>query len=108
MRLRKNRLKQIALKKFESIKDSEGGIQEGFSSSFVLIKCEIWPASNKRQVEIYGIRINDILNMNYQGAEQVNVGDGLCIYVESSKNPDYRVISKKEYTSHFVYEIEKI
>lgn len=108
MRLRRNRIKGIALKKFESIKDNEGGVHEGFSSSFTIVDCEIWPATNKRQVEIYGIRINDILNMNYQGEDLINVGDGLCVYVDKANNPDYRVVSKKAYTSHYVYEIEKI
>ena len=90
------------------IKDGEGGTYEEFSPSFCIIDVEVWPATNKRQVELYGVRVNDILNVNYQGNTLIEVGDGLCVNVSSEQLPDYRVISKKEYTFHQVLEIEKI
>ena len=105
--MRLKRLKPLNLKKFQKVKDNEGGVSEGFSSSAVLIEAEICPARSKRQVEIYGPKINDILNMNYQGEDIIEIGDGLCVYVSSDKDPDYRVISKKIYTQHQVFEIEK-
>lgn len=108
MRLKRNRLKSLALKKLQVIKDEEGGTYEEFSSSFCIIDVEVWPATNKRQVELYGVRVNDILNVNYQGNTLIEVGDGLCVNVSSEQLPDYRVISKKEYTFHQVLEIEKI
>ena len=67
MRLKRNRLKSLALKKLQVIKDGEGGTYEEFSPSFCIIDVEVWPATNKRQVELYGVRVNDILNVNYQG-----------------------------------------
>lgn len=45
--------------------------------------------------------------MNYQGEDIIEIGDGLCVYVSADKEPDYRVISKKTYTQHQVFEIEK-
>ena len=106
VRLRKKNLKQLKLHKFTKVKDNEGGVSEGFAPSFVLINAEIWPATNKRQSELYGLRVNDILNMLYQDETNIEVNDGICVY--SQEKPDYRVISKKSYTSHQVFEIERI
>ena len=106
VRLRKKNLKQLKLHKFISIKDNEGGVSESFSPSFVFIDAELWPATNRRQSELYGLRVNDIMNMLYQGDDVIDVNDGICFYTQ--EKPDYRVISKKSYTSHQVFEIERI
>lgn len=106
MRLRKKRLQQVKLHKFSKVKDNEGGVSEGFSPLSVFIDVELWPASNKKQTELYGLRVNDILNMLYQGDKIIDVNDGICVYTK--EKPDYRVISKKSYTSHQTFEIECI
>lgn len=106
MRLRKQRLQKVKLYKFRKIKDNEGGVSESFSPSFCIIDVELYPATNKRQTEIYGIRVNDILNMLYQGESNIDVNDGISVY--DQEKPDYRVISKKSYTSHQLLEIEKL
>lgn len=106
MRLRKQRLQQVKLYKFSKVKDNEGGVSSGFSPSFCFIDVELYPATNKRQTEIYGIRVNDILNMLYQGETNIDVNDGISVYTQ--EKPDYRVISKKSYTNHHLIEIERL
>jgi hypothetical protein len=89
------------------VTDREGGKYPGYSSEAKEIKANIWPASGKLQAEMYGLRINNILNMLYDGNIAITESDGICVYVDSQSEPDYKVISKKEY-SHGVYELEKI
>ena len=48
-----------------------------------------------------------MLNMLYDGPQELREGDGMCVYVSKDSNPDYKVISIKHY-SHKVIELEKI
>ena len=94
------------LKKKTVIEDNEGGKYPGYSEA-VEINANISPASGKLQAEIYGERLNYILNMLYDGRESINEGDGICVYVSKDSEPDYKVISIKRY-SHLFIELEKI
>ena len=67
------------------------------------IQANIYPASGKLQAEVYGERLNYILNMLYDGSTVINEGD--CIVVNGN---DYKVISIKNYTQHKFIELEKI
>ena len=105
MRIRNKKL--YYLKKKISLTDAEGGKYYTYSSTATEIMANIWPASGKLQAEIYGQRLNYILNMLYDGAEELKEGDGICVYVPSTSDPDYKVISIKPY-SHKLIELEKI
>ena len=94
------------LKKKTVIEDNEGGKYPGYSEA-VEINANISPASGKLKAEIYGERLNYILNMLYDGRESINEGDGICVYVSKDNEPDYKVISIKRY-SHLFIELEKI
>lgn len=94
------------LKKKIVIEDNEGGKYPGYSEP-IEIKANISPASGKLQAEIYGERLNYILNMLYDESQTINEGDGICVYVSKDKEPDYKVISIKRY-SHLFIELEKI
>ncbi len=110
------------LKKKTIIEDNEGGKYSGYSEP-IEIKANISPASGKLQAEIYGERLNYILNMLYDGPYKVIVKDnitlyvvndielcegyGICVYVSKESEPDYKIISIKRY-SHLVIELEKI
>lgn len=95
------------LKKKTIIEDNEGGRYPGYSEESTEIQANIYPASGKLQAEIYGERLNYILNMLYDGPEAINEGDGICVYVYKDNEPDYKVISIKRY-SHIFIELEKI
>jgi len=123
MRL-KNR-KTYYLKTKSVITDGEGGKYPGYSVTPVEIKANIFPAGGKLQAEIYGERLNYILNMLYDDPYITEVrdkvlyyisqnskvefceGGGICVYVSSSSEPDYKIISIKPY-GHLVLELEKI
>lgn len=107
MRLRQCRMKRYYLKKYQSEKDEEGNIISSFSSP-VEIHAEIWPAGGQLQAQIYGARLQYILNMNFQGDTEINERDGICVHVNSENSPDYRVISIKNYFNHQFIELEKI
>ena len=115
--------KTYYLKKKTIIEDNEGGKYEDFEKEGLEIKANISPASGKLQAEIYGVRLNYILNMLYDGPYKVIVKDnitlyvvndielcegyGICVYSSKENNPDYKIISIKPY-SHLVIELEKI
>ena len=95
------------LKKKKIIEDDEGGKDQSFSNKSINISANIYPASGKLQAEIYGQRLNYILNMLYDGNEEIVEGDGICVFVGKDSDPDYKVISIKPY-SHKLIELEKI
>ncbi|MDU4326021.1 MAG: hypothetical protein E7I48_11670 [Clostridium celatum] len=95
------------LKKKEVIEDNEGGKYQAFSNKSINISANIYPASGKLKAEIYGQRLNYILNMLYDGNEEIVEGDGICVFVGKDSDPDYKVISIKPY-SHKLIELEKI
>lgn len=95
------------LKKKINTEDDEGNVYENYSNEPIEIKANIYPASGKLQVEIYGERLNYIFNMLYDGPENLNEGDGICVFVDKDSKPDYKIISIKPY-SHQLIELEKI
>ena len=99
--------KSYYLKKKTVIEDDEAGKYQSYSNESVEVLANIYPASGKLQAEIYGERLNYILNMLYDGPETLNEGDGICVYASKDSNPDYRIISIKRY-SHLFIELEKI
>lgn len=99
--------KTYYLKKKVIIEDNEGGKYEEFEKEGLEIKANISPASGKLQAEIYGERLNYILNMLYDGLLGLVEGDGICVYASKDSEPDYKIISIKRY-SHMVIELEKV
>ena len=103
--MRIKNLRQYILKSKITVEDDEGGKYEDFEKQGTIIKANIHPASGKLQAEIYGQRLNYILNMLCDSNVDIKEGDGICVYTLDSV--DYRVISIKRY-SHLVVELEKI
>ena len=106
MFLKKNRLKLYPMKRFKKIVTDEGIAKEGYTDKVEAVRLELWPASSKLQSEIYGERLNDILNANASKNADINVKDGVCI--ESKTEVTHRVISKKVYSQHQVLELERV
>lgn len=106
MFLKKNRLKPYNLKRFKKIVTDEGIAKKGYTEAVEEVRLELWPASSKLQSEIYGGRLNDILNANASKDANINVKDGVCI--ESKTEVTHRVISKKVYSQHQVLELERV
>ena len=106
MFLKKNRLKPYPLRRFEKIVSDEGVVKEGYADEAEEVRLELWPATSKLQSEIYGDRVNDILNANASKNADINVKDGICI--DSKTEVTHRVISKKVYSQHQVLEVERV
>ena len=106
MFLKKNRLKPYPLRRFKKIVTDEGVAKEGYADEVEEVRLELWPASSKLQSEIYGERLNDILNANASKDAAINVKDGVCI--DSKTEVTHRVISKKVYSQHQVLEVERV
>lgn len=102
MRLRKKTMQQIQLKKKSHKKDQEGNVFPVFLNP-ILIEAELWPANNRLQIELYGQRITSIMDMVCENAVLIDIGDGITF-----DEVEYQVISKKKYTNHSYYEIEKL
>lgn len=106
MFLRKNRLKPYPLRRFKKTVSDEGVVKEGYADDVEEVRLELWPATSKLQSEIYGDRVNDILNANASKNADINVKDGVCI--DSKTEVTHRVISKKVYSQHQVLEVERV
>lgn len=106
MFLKKNRLKPYPLRRFKKTVSDEGVVKEGYADEAEEVRLELWPASSKLQSEIYGDRVNDILNANASKNADINVKDGVCI--DSKTEVTHRVISKKVYSQHQVLEVERV
>ena len=106
MFLKKNRLKPYPLRRFEKTVSDEGVVKEGYADEVEEVRLELWPASSELQSEIYGERLNDILNANASKGANINVKDGVCI--DSKTEVTHRVISKKVYSQHQVLEVERV
>lgn len=88
-------------------KDNEGNKVTSYSDAQE-IKANIYPASGKVQAEMYGDRLNYILNMLYDGKLALKEKDGICVYVSADSAPDYEIISIKPYSKHYLIELEKV
>lgn len=106
MFLKKNRLKLYNIKRFKKIVTNEGVAKEGYADDVEEVRLELWPASSKLQSEIYGERVNDILNANASKDTDINVKDGICI--DSKTDVTHQVISKKVYSKHQFLELERV
>ena len=101
--MKKRSLKKFQIKTYSAVKDNEGNVIETYSDEANEDVALIWPASSKLQTELYGMRVNGILNMHYYGSLAIKEHD--MIYYESIS---YKVISiqnfkrlrLKEYDKH--------
>lgn len=106
MFLKKNRLKPYPMRRFKKNVTNEGVAKEGYADKVEEVRLELWPATSKLQSELYGERINDILNANASKDADINVKDGVCIDIKTEVT--HRVISKKVYSQHQVLELERV
>ena len=124
MHMRRSLIKKYHLRKRVVEKDKEGGSVVSYEAAVpiratiwpasgkiqaeaVEIEAIIWPAGGKVQAEMYGERLAYIKNMEYEGKKTMREGDGICVFVDPESDPDYKIISIKEY-SPMLMELEKI
>lgn len=114
MRLKRNRVKMYHLRPRILRKDDEGGTYVDYGDT-VGFHGELWPAGGKVQAEMYGEKLSYIRNLRivgeyvittdrkgkvhhvYPDGLDITESDGLCLYVPSDADPDYKIISVKPY-----------
>lgn len=104
--MQKRKMKKFSLRKHNPSKDSEGNAIETFGDA-VKDEAIIWPAGGRVQAMTYGLRLKYIVNLNYYGTLNISENDGLCIDVDGTEEPDYKVISTKKYDRFMFIEAEK-
>ena len=116
MKLRRNRVETFYHRKRIVEKDSEGSTRERYGTAS-LIYGESWPASGKVQAQQYGQRLNYIRNLRIsgkyeikpdeKGGTDIQESDGICLFVGSDRESDYKIISIKPYRM-LTLEVEKL
>ena len=123
MRMKRSRTRALYFKNKNVTKDKEGVPNISYGTPFKFIG-EIWPASSKLQVEMYGDRVNSIMNCkikdhyiieqeegvtyyDFGNGKIIKESDGLCVNVKKEESPDYRIISIKPYKPRTL-EVEKL
>ena len=124
MRMKRSRMEMYYHRKKITKKDGEGSTYSEYENA-TGFQGEMWPASGKLQAETYGNRLSYIRNVKIDGRYEIKPdekgvlhylfendmditeGDGMCLYVSKSANPDYAVISIKPY-KHLLLEVEKL
>lgn len=112
--LKRSRLSTYYVRNRTTEKNNEGVTTDAYGEAFP-VEGEIWPATSKRQVEMYGDRVSDIANMRITGrstlvmtenrglsvvredGSEIKLGDGVCVLAAQDQEPDYRVLSITPY-----------
>lgn len=115
--LKHSRLRSFAVRNLVIEKNSEGITSETFplAGDPITVKGEIWPATSRQQIEMYGARLNGISNFRIVGQYSsitdagrigiqlpddsiIRTGDGLYVLADPlTDEPDYRIISITPY-----------
>lgn len=91
--MKKRSLKKFQIKAYIVVKDNEGNVIESYSDEVSEDVALIWPASSKLQVELYGMRVNGILNMHYYGSLAVKEHDMIFMRVTVIKSSVSKISS---------------
>lgn len=111
MRLRERDLKTCYLKKYQSADDGRGNSNESYSEQSIEVKMTVQSAGGQLAASIYGERLPYIKSCKYQGdliKEGQNEKDGICLYVDKEKDPDFKIIAIQTYSTHVNVTLERI
>lgn len=92
IRIRRSLLKPYNLRRRKPGRDKEGGSIVDYEEA-IPIEAAIWAASGKMQAEMYGEKLNYIKNMQYEGVETMQEGDGICVNAGAEDPPDYKIVA---------------
>lgn len=108
MRLRQRDLKEYQYKAYGKFKEPDGTKYTGYDSVGKKIKAKIHPAGGKMLSEIYGLRLAYMLSLYCENDMRLKENDGICVYVDESNNPDYKIVAIRRYNTHIVADLEKV
>lgn len=104
MFLKKNNFREYQYFTRSMVTNDEGVTTETFENTKPIF-AEIWPAGGRTQAELYGDRLNYIMNMNVDISEDIKELDRIAY---NSDVPNYKIISIKNWTYHKSVELERI
>ena len=124
MRLRRSRIQKYFLKNKIVHKGTEGNVFETYGEPKIF-SAEIWPAGGEVQAKTYGEKLSYIFNVRIKGSYitapdyknilhyifpdglDISEGDGVCLFVQGTAEPDYKIISIRPYR-YLALEVEKL
>lgn len=107
MRLRQRDLRTVTVKKFLPLQDSDGTAYSGYEETGAEIKASIQPAGGKLMAEMYGQKLAYMKTMRCEGTIDIVEGDGVCVDVPATEEPDYRIIAVSPWDVK-VFDLEKV
>lgn len=108
MRMRRNQMQTVYLKRRHSGKDAEGTTIETWDDA-IAIKAIVWKVelqATQVTAALYGETLPYIYNMQYQDDEEIGEMDGICVFVGPDQDPDFHVVSVNP-TKPKQYELRK-
>ena len=108
MRLKESDLTTVYIRKPADIQDDEGYTTKGWSDS-QSIKMNVQSAGGSVNAQLYGKDIKYVKTCKYQGKElSEGHGDGICLNVPGTSNPDYKITAIQEFSTHKNVTLERI
>lgn len=108
MRLNHRTLKTIYVKERELVVDPVyGSEEEDYSETYTTIKANVQPSSGQLERELYGERINNMFNVLCPLETNIKESNGVCLDIEATEKPNYKVISVRIWNQHKFVVIEK-
>lgn len=111
MRLVRRSLSTVYLKRRTVTYDEEGEEMTTYADEPIEFKMLVQSAGGRVDAQIYGARLPYIKSCKYQGEllkPVQNELDGVCVYVDKTDEPDYRIIDIQPYTDHLNVTLERI
>ena len=108
MRLRQRDLKTYTVKKHGTFKEPDGTKYTGYEKEGKEIKAKTQPAGGKMLSEMYGLRLAYMLTMYCENSTELSENEGICVYVESDGDPDYKIVAIRPWNNHIVADLEKV
>ncbi len=107
MRLKQSDLKSYAVKRREVVKEPDGTTYDGWVVKGE-IKANVQPAGGRMMAELYGERLVYMLTAYAELGTDIKESDGVCVYVASDLEPDYKVVAIRRWNTHHVIDLEKV
>lgn len=111
MRLIQRDLSTVYLKKRIISYDDFGDEEITYSEDATELKMLVQSSGGRVDAQIYGARLPYIKSCKYQGdilKPVQNELDGICVYVDKTQKPDYKIINIQPFTDHLNITLERL
>lgn len=105
MRLTQRDLKEVYLFTPETVESGYVGTITKWTYTET-VKCDVQPADNKIEAEVYGERVYNMLSILC--LPDCGMSEDIRLSINSKAAPEYKVVSIKPYSDHLVVLAEKL